>query len=67
MSILVGAQGDIEYQVPFMVHIHTVHITLPLMAKFKPATVKVGNSLYGMVRHLPILFSKLPGDPVMVS
>jgi hypothetical protein len=43
MSILVGAQGDIEYQVPFMVHIHTVHITLPLMAKFKPATMKAEN------------------------
>jgi hypothetical protein len=39
-----GAQGDIEYQeVLIVVHIHTVHITLPLMAKFKPAKMKAEN------------------------
>ncbi len=46
---------------------HHMILALSLMAKFKPATVKVGNSLYGMVRRLPILLSKLPGEPVMVS
>lgn len=39
-----GAQEDIEYQVAIVVHIHTVHIiTLPLTAKFKPATMKAEN------------------------